>query len=397
MMGYLAHAIANPVARLWLAASGQSWRHLPTPTDSPIVHAAGADSDRILLLGAGIAVGYGVVSHDLALGGHLARELSARTGRGASVDIVSGPDISPATAWARLDSVDLARFDALVLTLGGLEGITLMPVTLWRRQLDEFLTKLHAAAPASLGIFLVEIGMPLIGGMPRGVRSRVRRSILDLNNQIRHACEQWPSTFFVAFDPEEGDLAGLTGRHTYRDWAELIAPQVAHVLGEETRTRGEAAVDEESRQQSVDSLDLDLAPNAELDLIIENARDLFGASGASVTFIDRDLQVTKAAIGLPRDPVPRSASICNLTIQRAGVFVVEDTTTDPRFADSVWADGERIRFYAGYPVESPGGQRVGALAVVDSQPRGFSDTDATLLRQLALRVQSVLWGTRPTR
>ena len=156
-------------------------------------------------------------------------------------------------------------------------------------------------------------------------------------------------------------------------------------------------MDEESRQQSVDALDLDLGPDAELDLIIENARDLFGASGASVTFIDRDVQLTKAAIGMPSDPIPRSVSICNLTIQGAGVFVVEDTMSDPRFVDSVWSDGERIRFYAGYPVESPGGQRVGALAVVDNRPRGFSDTDATLLRQLALRVQSVLWGTRPAR
>ncbi len=49
------------------------------------------------------------------------------------------------------------------------------------------------------------------------------------------------------------------------------------------------------------------------------------------------------------------------------------------------------------PVESPDGHRIGALCVIDREPRTFSDTDAALLRQLALRVQSVLWGNRVLR
>ncbi len=131
-----------------------------------------------------------------------------------------------------------------------------------------------------------------------------------------------------------------------------------------------------------------------MDAIVETARDLFGATGASVTIIDHDLQRTRAAVGMPRHPIPRTEAICDLTIRGTGVFVVEDITTDARLADSMWADGTLARFYAGYPVESPDGQRIGALCIVDSTPRTFSDTDAALLRQLALRVQSALWGTR---
>ncbi len=122
MLGYIAHGLANPLARFWLAISAQSWRNLPTPSDPPLVHAPGSDSDRVLLLGSGVAVGYGVVSHDLALGGHLARELSALTGRGASVDIVGRGDMAPSNTRTTLAALDLARFDALVLTLGGLEA-----------------------------------------------------------------------------------------------------------------------------------------------------------------------------------------------------------------------------------------------------------------------------------
>ena len=397
MLGYIAHGIANPMARLWLATSAQSWRHLPTPSDPPLVHAPGSDSDRALLLGSGIAVGYGVMSHDLALGGFLARELSGLTKRGASVDIVGRSDLSPASTRAILSGLDLSRFDALVLTLGGLESLTLMPQALWRRQLRGLLEELHEVAPASLAVFVVETGAPLLAGLPSVVGKLVWRAMSRINAATAELCAEFGNTTFVAFAPAQGDVSTLTGRTTYRGWAELIAPAVARVLDEEVRTKHPDAVDEVQRQQALDALDVYSVPNDELDQIVANARDLFGAAGASVTIIDHDLQRTKAAIGMPTAPIPRAVSICDLTIRRAGLLVVEDTMTDPRLANSPWADGAHGRFYAGYPVESPDGQRIGALCVVDTAPRHFSDTDAALLRQLALRVQSALWGNRVSR
>ncbi|CAN5180325.1 hypothetical protein BH11ACT5_BH11ACT5_01000 [soil metagenome] len=397
MLGYIAHGIANPMARLWLATSAQSWRHLPTPSDPPQVHAPGSDSDRVLLLGSGIAVGYGVMSHDLALGGFLARELSTQTNRGASVDIVGRSDLSPASTRAILSGLDLSRFDALVLTLGGLESLTLMPQALWRRQFRSLLEELHEVAPASLTVFVVETGAPLLAGLPRIVGRLVWRAMSRINAATAELCAEFDNTTFVAFAPAQGDVSTLTGRTTYRGWAELIAPAVARVLDEDVRTRNPDAVDEVQRQQALDALDVDSVPNDELDQIVANARDLFGAAGASVTIIDHDLQHTKAAIGMPTAPIPRAISICDLTIRRAGLLVVEDTMTDPRLVDSPWADGAHVRFYAGYPVESPDGQRIGALCVVDTAPRKFSDTDAALLRQLALRVQSALWGNGVSR
>lgn len=407
MLGYIAHGLANPFARLWLATSSQSWRNLPTPSDPPLVHAPGADSDRVLLLGSGIAVGYGVMSHDLALGGHLARELSALTGRGASVNIVGRGDLSPSSAGAALAGLDLSRFDAVILTLGGLESLTLMPGRMWRRQLRGLLEELHNDAPASLAVFVVETGAPLIKGLPAFVGAMVWRAMATLNAVTNELCGQFENTTFISFAPVQGDVSTLTGRTTYRGWAEIIAPPVARVLDDEVRTRhpvsvdgvtvNGATVDEGQRQLALDELDVHALPNDELDKIVANARDLFGAAGASVTIIDRDLQHTKAAVGMPTQPIPRAISICDLTIRRAGLLVVEDTMTDPRLTNSPWSDGEHGRFYAGYPVESPDGLRIGALCIVDTAPRQFSEKDAALLRQLALRVQTVLWGNRVPR
>jgi GAF domain-containing protein len=205
-------------------------------------------------------------------------------------------------------------------------------------------------------------------------------------------CEQYCNTTFVSFAPEQGDLSSLTGRTTYHGWAELIAPAMARVLDRGVRTRQADPVDEAQRQLSLDALDLDGVPSDELQEIVTTARDLLGATGASVTILDREYQKTKAAVGMPSTTMARSASICDLTIGRAELLVVEDTMTDPRLAGTRWADGTVARFYAGYPVESPDGHRIGALCVIDREPHSFSDTDAALLRQLALRVQSVLWG-----
>lgn len=394
MPGYIAYGAAQILARIWLTTSAQSWRNLPTPPDRALVHAPGAESARVLLVGSGIAVGYGVVSHDLALGGNLARELAAETGRGASVRIVASSDLGPAGIPAALAALDLARFDAVVLTLGGFETLTLMPARLWRRKLRKLLDELRDTAPPGLEIVIVEASAPLLAGLPAVTRALVASSLGRINDVTRDLCAQYARTSFVAFEPAQGDVSSLQGRSTYRGWAELIAPAVALSLTENAGTRHPDTVDEAERQLAIDSLDFDGPPTDELERIVANTRALLGATGAAVTLLDHDVQLTKAAAGMPRTSIPRELSICDLTIRSAELLVIEDVMTDPRLAGTPWADGTRGRFYAGYPVESPDGQRIGALCVVDAAPRRFSDTDAALLRELALQVQSALWGAK---
>jgi GAF domain-containing protein len=75
--------------------------------------------------------------------------------------------------------------------------------------------------------------------------------------------------------------------------------------------------------------------------------------------------------------------------------VIEDASLDTRYADySVVAGEPGVRFYAGYPIESPDGQRVGALCIMDTEPRHVTPGNAVLLRSLAQRVQAHLWRDR---
>jgi len=104
----------------------------------------------------------------------------------------------------------------------------------------------------------------------------------------------------------------------------------------------------------------------------------------------------KSASGMEPTVLPRSESFCDTTIRRTGHLVIEDASLDSRYSDYTVVTGPpHVRFYAGYPLEAPDGQRVGALCVMDTKPRRFSEQDATALRNLAVSVQRHLYQERP--
>jgi serine phosphatase RsbU (regulator of sigma subunit) len=72
-------------------------------------------------------------------------------------------------------------------------------------------------------------------------------------------------------------------------------------------------------------------------------------------------------------------------------MVVRDATADDRFATNPVVTGPPfVRFYAGHPVRTPDGHRVGALYLIDDAPRDLSDEQAAMLSELAGWVESEL-------
>lgn len=223
------HAFANVVARVWLATSDQSWRRLPRPSGSASVSAEGPEPQRILLLGSSIAVGYGVMTHDIGFAGHLARRLSALTGRGIVIDVVASPYLDHRRTIATLESTDLARYHAIILTLGGMEALTFLPMRTWRRQLSVVLDLIEARAPRTLTVFPLGIlPAPSIARIHRTLRTAMQAHVTRLNLAASELCAQRPRTVFVDFAPEPvGDLGIMLSRSTYADWSALIAPAIA--------------------------------------------------------------------------------------------------------------------------------------------------------------------------
>ena len=355
------------------------------------MHAPGVDADRILLVGSGGTVGYGVLSHDLGVAGHIARRVSELTGRGTDLDVIASPAMSAAGAQATISSAKLARYDLVMITVGGFEALQLTPPSKRRHQLAALFDSVIAAAPASLSIVIVGVAtMPSIINMPPRFAPLVVRAGERMNDQTVALAATRPQVTFAPFQPRAGHFPDTAGSDIYSEWSALVAPVVAIALDAHA-ARPTDPVDEEARLHALRELTFDdRGPDERIDRIVANARDLFGTSGAALNFIDSEESWAKAAVGMPRESSPRSTAVCATTILTPSVLVIEDTAMDARFSSLATGD-DPVRFYAGYPLEAPDGHRVGALCIVDTAPRAFTGSDASLLRDLALRVQALLW------
>ena len=219
------------VAR-WLAGSRGSWQSLPVPSGPPAAYRDGPDPDRILLFGSGIAMGYGVGSHDLALAGQIAHRVSDLTGRGVRVDVVAAESLSSQDVLDHLTVSRLRALDAVILTPGSLEHIILMPVAQWRQGIEEQLDHFAANAPASLRVVFVAVPeISQILAVPRLLAYVGDRSARVLNRELERLCAERDYVEFIPFLPlHPTDLTATDS--AYREWAGLIAPTVAMALDE---------------------------------------------------------------------------------------------------------------------------------------------------------------------
>jgi hypothetical protein len=394
------HLLFSLLVASWLRTSTHSWRLLPTPGERVRAFAVGPNADRLLLVGSGVAVGYGVTSGDLALGGYLARGLTAATRRGTSVETVAQLGLRVRDCAEVLAEFDLEGFDTVVMTVGTDESLHLVTAGTFRSDVTRLLDWLDTAAPARLGVVVVGIpDVTSIMKIPRAWERLVQRQCARLDSELKHLSGERPRITYLPFTPDPVDLERDGDRHFYAAWAALRTPTIARVLDAQIADRRDPATIQELRRQSaLDDLHiLDTEREPRFDQIVADARDLFGVRGASITFIDRDRQWSKSAVGMSAADSPRGSALGDATVHNGKLLVVEDASADQRFVGHPWVvGGSAIRFFAGFPIEAANGERVGALCISDSKPRTFTSADDALLGMLARRVQLELWGKAET-
>lgn len=150
--------------------------------------------------------------------------------------------------------------------------------------------------------------------------------------------------------------------------------------------------DDERRLKALrDILILDTPPEERFDRVVRFAADEFDMPIVLVSLVDARRQWFKARVGLNACETERETSFCGHAILHSDILVVEDALDDDRFHDNPLVVGEpHVRFYAGAPLQLPGGEIVGTLCLVDHQPRILDAVDRAILGSLRDLVVSEL-------
>jgi hypothetical protein len=129
---------------------------------------------------------------------------------------------------------------------------------------------------------------------------------------------------------------------------------------------------------------LDTAPEPEFDDLTRLASVLCGTPLASLSFADGARLWFKSRVGFEESALPLEAFLGARAIREPDVLVVRDTAADPPLPAGTLAGGASgIRFYAGAPLRTRDGHALGALSVMDREPRELSDGQIESLRALS--------------
>ncbi len=145
---------------------------------------------------------------------------------------------------------------------------------------------------------------------------------------------------------------------------------------------------------------LDTPPEQDFDRLAELATGLLDVPVGLVSFVSAERQWHKAVVGTDIEEIERSHSFCAYTLETPGPSVIEDLrrherfTNNPYVEDSPEADAS-FRFYAGVPITSPEGYRLGTVCVLDREPRAPSEDVIQQFTHLADLAAEALAERRP--
>ncbi|WP_104202904.1 sensor domain-containing phosphodiesterase [Billgrantia saliphila] len=157
-------------------------------------------------------------------------------------------------------------------------------------------------------------------------------------------------------------------------------PEQAHQEREQGR--------EQARLYALRQLNLlDTPPSESFDRITRMASKFFGMPIAAVSLTDADRQWFKSRVGVEHWQIPRFQACCGEVADSSDVVIVPDLLESPTYRDSLLARSG-IRFYAGAPLQTQEGYTLGAMCVLDTQPRDISEEEVAILQDMAAMVMA---------
>jgi hypothetical protein len=151
--------------------------------------------------------------------------------------------------------------------------------------------------------------------------------------------------------------------------------------------------EEEKRINNLLSYDiLDSEKEKEYDDLVELASQICDCPIAIITFVDNNRQWFKARKKVNDSETSRDIAFCSHTILQEDVMVIEDARNHHKFHGNPLVTGElNIGFYAGAPIISSAGFKLGSVCVIDNTKKNdLSKNQKESLQIIARQVSKLV-------
>lgn len=136
---------------------------------------------------------------------------------------------------------------------------------------------------------------------------------------------------------------------------------------------------------------LDTPADGHFDRITRLAARIFDVPICIVSIVDVDRVWFMSHHGTDAEETSRGPGLCDSAILEDEVWISQDAASDPRTLANPLVAGEfGLRFYAGAPLITADGFRLGTLCVIDRQPRDLTPSETATLADLAAIVTEEL-------
>ncbi|MFL9481831.1 ATP-binding protein [Chitinophagaceae bacterium LWZ2-11] len=151
---------------------------------------------------------------------------------------------------------------------------------------------------------------------------------------------------------------------------------------------------EQERIQELYRLEiLDTPVEEDFDEIVQLASKICNMPISLITLVDTGRQWFKAKIGIDIEETSRDVSFCGhvLSQKNNDLMEIEDAQKDNRFFDNPFVLSDPgVRFYAGMPLITVNGYKLGTLCVLDNKPNRLTPDQTFTLKVLANQVVKML-------